>query len=48
MCGDYRRMDKQTHVDKYALLHKKRSLMPLDKPRFLVPWTYSPVIISCH
>jgi len=39
MCGDYRLVNKWTRLDKYAMPLWKRSLMPLVKPRFLVPWT---------
>jgi hypothetical protein len=37
MCGDYCPANKQTYLDKYAMPLWRRSFMPLDKSRFLVP-----------
>ncbi len=38
MSGDYYAMNKQTHANKYAM-PLRRSLMPLIRPRFLIPRT---------
>jgi hypothetical protein len=38
MCGDYCSVNKRTHLDKYAMPLQRRSLMLLDRSRFLVPW----------
>jgi len=48
MCGDSCLVNKWTNLDKYTMPFWMRSLMPLVKPRFSIPWTGGLVTIHCH